>query len=156
MEGEAGSRVAYALGLADDSYNWYKAAAIRSRRSHRISAILNQALAAIIPVSAAIAPQNALVPALLGATIVIVSGLRATFNWQENYVRFSGAREAVERERRLYHTGAFPYDDLATRDQILADQVTNIERDEMSSWFKIVSEHRPRQGRAKDDAPGGV
>ena len=31
-------------------------------------------------------------------------------------LRFSGAREAVEAEHRLYNTSAKPYDDSATRD----------------------------------------
>lgn len=135
----------YALGLADDSYAWYRAAAIRSRRNHKISTVAQLVLAATIPVSAAIAPTNAVVPAVLGAAIVIVSGLRTTFNWQENYIRFSAAREAVEAQRRLYHTGAAPYDDPQTRDRILAAQVTAIEREEMDTWFKIVTESKPSQ-----------
>ncbi|WP_067504404.1 DUF4231 domain-containing protein [Actinoplanes sp. TFC3] len=130
--------------IADDSYSWYRTAAIRSRQRHRASAIGLQVLAAAIPVSAAISPRNAVVPAVLGAAIVVLSGVRSTFNWQENYIRFSAAREAVEALRRLYRIGAAPYDDVATRDEVLASQVTEIEQQEMAGWLKIVANPRQR------------
>jgi Protein of unknown function (DUF4231) len=132
------------LGLANGSYEWYRTAAIRSRRNHRISAVLIQVIAAAIPVSAVIEPKNAVVPAVLGAFIIIVSGLRTTFNWQENYLRFSGAREAVEAERRLYNTASVPYDDPQTKDGILAKQISAIEQEEMAGWIKVVSDQRKR------------
>src|SRR5262245_8361827 len=104
------------MGIANDSYDWYKRAAIRSRANHRWSAVAIQVVAASIPVSAVFDPTNALVPAVLGAVIVVLGGLRSTFDWHDNYIRFSATREAVERHRRLYRTGAEPYDDPATRD----------------------------------------
>jgi hypothetical protein len=130
--------VPYALGLANESYSWYRTAAIRSRRYHRVSAVTLQLLAAAIPASAAVSPQSAIVPAILGAAIVVVSGVRTTFNWHENYIRFSSARESVEAERRRYLTGATPYDDDATRDRVLAARITTVEQDEMTSWVKIA------------------
>jgi hypothetical protein len=134
----------YALTLADESYGWYRTAAARSRRNHRLSAIVQVAMAAAIPVSAAIAPRNAVVPAVLGALLVILAGLRSTYNWQENYIRFSVAREAVEAQRRLFHTGAAPYDDPQTRGAALAAQITAIERDEQSAWVSVVTEPRSK------------
>jgi uncharacterized protein DUF4231 len=96
----------YAMGIANDSYAWYRTAAIRSRRMYRLSETAVLVAAAAIPATAAITPHNAITPAVLGAVVVILSGLRAIFHWQDNYLRFSGAREAVESERRLYNTGA--------------------------------------------------
>jgi hypothetical protein len=81
---------------------------------------------------------------VLGSLIVVITGLRSIFNWQENYLRFSGAREAVEGERRLYHTRAKPYDDPASRDQALAAMVSKIEQEEMTGWIKVASQ-RPKQ-----------
>jgi hypothetical protein len=65
------------------------------------------------------------------------------FHWQDNYLRFSQAREAVEAERRLYNTGAKPYEDQATRDQILVEAVSRIEQTEMGNWLKIAAS-RPK------------
>jgi hypothetical protein len=134
----------YAIGLADSSYEWYKTASIRSRRAHRVSAVMVQVIAASIPVFVVVAPTLPYIPAVLGAMIVVISGLRSIFSWQENYLRFSGAREAVEAERRLYHTQAKPYDDPEARDQALAAMVSKIEQEEMAGWVKVASQ-RPKQ-----------
>jgi hypothetical protein len=127
----------YALNLANNSYEWYRNAAIRSRRLYKISET------ALLIVSAAIAPGNSIVPAILGSIVVVLSGVRTVFHWQDNYLRFSGAREAVEAERRLYFTGAKPYEDPGTRNQVLAAMVSRIEQEEMSGWVKVAAE-RPK------------
>ena len=103
-------------------------------------------VSAAIPASAVLVPNDSTVAALLGAVVVILAGLRAVFHWQDNYLRFSGAREAVEAERRLYHTSAVPYEDAATRDQILAAAVSKIEQEEMAGWVK----RSPRSGPSPD------
>jgi hypothetical protein len=140
---ESPEEAGYALNLAKNSYEWYRAAAIRSRRLYRISETVLLLVSAAIPASAAIEPGNSIVPAILGSVVVVLSGLRAVFHWQDNYLRFSGAREALEAERRLYFTGAKPYEDPATRDQVLAAMVSRIEQEEMSGWVKVAAE-RPK------------
>ena len=69
----------YAMGIADGSYNWYRTAAIRSRRWYHVSEILIVVFSAAIPATAAIVPHTATAPAVLGAIVVIVSGCRAIF-----------------------------------------------------------------------------
>src|SRR5689334_22918014 len=133
----------YALSVANDSYDWYRRAAIRSRRHHRWSAVAIQVLAAAIPVAAVMNPDNAILPAVLGSAIVVLGGLRSTFDWQENYLRFSASREAVEGQRRLYRAAGEPYDDPTTRDRLLIAAVTQIEQDEMLGWLKIASDQPP-------------
>jgi hypothetical protein len=132
----------YAMNIANGSYNWYRTAAIRSKKWYRLSETTVLVVSAAIPAAAAISPHNALAPAVLGAVAVIVAGLRAIFHWQDNYLRFSGAREAVEGERRLYYTGTQPYEDLITRDQVLAASISRIEQTEMGVWQKLL-ETRP-------------
>jgi hypothetical protein len=132
-------RVSYAMGIADGSYEWYKRHAIRCRKAFRFSETVQMLAAAAIPTSAVIMPASATVPAILGAVVVVLSGSRSVFHWQENYLRFSAAREAVEAQRRLYITRASPYDDEDTRDQLLAAEVTRIEQDEMRGWTEIAA-----------------
>jgi hypothetical protein len=137
------SGVSYSVRLANDSYEWYKTAAIRSRKAYRMAEIGILALSASIPVTAAISPHNAITAAILGAIVVVISGVSTLFHWQDNYLRFSGAREAVEAERRLYYTETKPYDDPVTREQILAAAVSRIEQDEMATWIRIAR-RRPK------------
>lgn len=134
----------YAMSIADESYNWYRTAAIHTRRWYRVSETSVLVVSAAIPATAAIVPHNAIPPAVLGAIVVIISGLRAIFHWQDNYLRFSGAREAIEAERRLYYTGATPYEDPATRDQFLAASISRIEQAEMGGWLKVAAAQRPK------------
>lgn len=133
----------YAMSIANGSHAWYRKAAIRSRRMYRVSETAVLIVSAAIPATAAVAPHSAITPAILGAIVVILSGFRAIFHWQDNYLRFSGAREAVEAERRLYNTGAKPYDDPANRDQVLATAMSRIEQAEMGGWLKIA-EQQPK------------
>ncbi|MET9409954.1 DUF4231 domain-containing protein [Streptomyces sp. NPDC002935] len=136
------------MSLADDSYTWYRGAAIGNRRVYKVNETLALVVAAAIPVSAAIWPGNTVIPAVLGAIVVVMTGARTIFHSQENYLRFSRAREAVEAERRLYRTGSAPYDDVATRDAVLAANVTAIEREEMGSWIGIASQQPNISSRA--------
>lgn len=129
----------YAMRVANGSYDWYSNAAVKARRYFRLTETLLLLVSASIPVSAVISSRNTVVPAILGGVIVVITGLRSVFHWQDDYLRFSEAREAVEAERRLYYTGASPYAEPATRDQILAAGVTRIEQREMGTWVQLAS-----------------
>ncbi|MFD7998586.1 DUF4231 domain-containing protein [Streptomyces sp. RLB3-17] len=137
----------YALGIANGSYEWYRAAAIKARRYFRLTEVLQLILSAAIPVSAVIVPGTARLPAVLGGLVVVITGLRSTFHWQDDYLRFSQAREAVEAERRLYLTGARPYDDASTRDKNLASSVSRIEQREMGTWVQLASPRNESTGK---------
>ena len=138
---ESPEEVGYAMRLANESYDWYKARAAHCRAAYKVSETALLIVSASIPTTAAVFPDDVIVPALLGGVVVVLVGLRAVYHWQDNFLRFSGAREAIEAERRLYNTGAKPYDDPGARDQLLAAAVTRIEQAEMAGWNKIASEH---------------
>ncbi|MBV7248749.1 DUF4231 domain-containing protein [Streptomyces sp. MW-W600-10] len=135
----------YAMTLANESYEWYKSRAIRSRRIFKASETAILLISSSIPLSVVFFSRNTTIPAILGVAVVVLSGLRSIFHWQDNYLRFSAAREAVESERRRYRTEADPYDDPATREKVLAAEVTRIEQGEMTSWIEIAAE-RPNLG----------
>jgi hypothetical protein len=126
------------MEVANASYGWYVIAAKRSRRLHRIAELATVVLSASIPFATVIAPKRPVITAVLGSVLVVVAGVRAMFHWQENYLRFSQTREAVDAERRLYRVGAAPYDDAATRDQELIKAVTRVEQTEMHGWAQTA------------------
>lgn len=128
----------YAREVANASYNWYAKAAIRSRRLYRLSTVTTLVSSAAIPLSAALAPGNATIPAILGSVVVISAGLQTSFHWHENYLRFSHSRESVEAERRRYRTAAPPYEDSDGRaPAMLVERISRIEGSEMKSWIEI-------------------
>ncbi|MFF8537489.1 DUF4231 domain-containing protein [Streptomyces sp. NPDC015532] len=146
----------YAMSLADGSYGWYRMAAIKARRFHRGTETLNLLISSAVPVSAVVEPGDAKIPAVLGGLVVVLTGLRAMFHWHDDYIRFSQAREAVETERRLYRTGAEPYDDPDRRDRILASAVTRIEQQEMGTWVQLAGTRRESTASTTSEQPRPV
>jgi hypothetical protein len=130
----------YAVDVADSSYTWYLTASKRSRRAYRQSEFALVVLSASVPLAAVLVPHNSALAAVLGSCLVILAGVRAIFHWQENYLRFSRAREAVDAERRLYRLSAPPYDDPTKRDHDLVKAVTKIEHDEMGRWANLADQ----------------
>jgi hypothetical protein len=112
---------------------------MRARKAYKLSEALIIVVSAAVPASAIVTPDNATAPAILGAIVVVLTGLRSVFHWQENYLRFSSAREAVNAELRLYNVGAEPYDTGSSRDQVLVKAVSRIEQNEMSTWVQIAT-----------------
>jgi len=139
----------YAAGLAEESYNRYTRHPSQARHSYRLSEILFLVFSAGIPVAAVLWPGTPEVPAVLGAALVLLTGLRNVYHWHDNYVRFSRAREAVNAERRFHAAGLPPYEDPATRDQQLVASVTRIEQEEMGQWVRVIAQ-RPR-GTSPDE-----
>lgn len=133
----------YGLPLANELYDWYLEHASESRILYKAHEILLLIVAAAIPASAAIAHNNVIAPAILGAVVVVLAGLRSVFHWQENYIRCNAARLGIDVERRKYRAGVTPYDDPATRDQLLTEAVSRIEQEETTDWAKIAAE-RPK------------
>lgn len=139
----------YAMKIADESFAWYRSRAIRSRKFHKTVDTATVITSAAIPVSGLIADDSGpLVPSLIGALVFVLVGLRSTFHWQDNFLRFSQAREAVEAERRKFLVGANPYDDPSLRAELLVFRITAIEQQEMGTWLKTAA------GRATNEQLG--
>ena len=140
-EPELPQAVGTGMAVANSSFDWYRSHAIRSRRWYRATESAMLILSAAIPVTAVLAPSSTAPAAVIGAVLVIVSGLRSVFHWRDNYLRYSQAREAIDALRRRYDVGAAPYDNLDTRERLLVEAVTSIEQNEMSSWIQLTTEH---------------
>lgn len=132
-------RSAYAISVANDSYEWYKRHTMLARRAYKLSEIAVISISAAVPATLAIDPDQTILVAILGAVVVVISGLRSVYHWQDDYLRFSQAREAVEAERRLYRMGSGKYVDVEARDAILVEAITRIEQQETREWAKIAT-----------------
>lgn len=135
----------YAIKIAQQSFDWYRSAAIRARRLYKFSEFGIILVSALVPLSAALQPGNGVIPAILGSIVVVIAGLRSVFHWHENYLRFSRAREAVESERRRFHVALGSYSDAATKGAQLVEAVTRIEQAEMGQWLKVAEPARREQ-----------
>ena len=127
-----------AYEIAEGSYRWYASAAVRSRRRARSAEVAVLVGSASIAVSVALWPDADYLPTLLGLAVTLATGAGSIFRWRDNYVRFSTAREAINRELRLYRFGGGGYDDDATKDRLLMSALSTIESAEMNGWLQVT------------------
>jgi hypothetical protein len=135
-----------ALSRLKNSFKYYSEHAGASRRRHQILEVALLAAASSIPVTALTVPGNGVVTAIIGAVVVVLAGLRQIFHWNENFMRFTQACQALQAERWRYELELAPYDDPNSREKILIDAVIRIETDETGSWIEI-QRHTPETAK---------
>lgn len=134
-----------AVLTCDDLMAWYGRCAARARDRYRILEITLLIVGASISVAALAWPGNGVPAAVLGGIVVVLTGLRQVFHWQENYVRFTGACQALKQERRRYDVGDPPYDDPNLRDRKLMDVVNTVEAQETQGWAQLMESKGRRE-----------
>ncbi|MFT4295034.1 MAG: DUF4231 domain-containing protein [Micropruina sp.] len=125
------------LAHFDRLTSWYAKAARRARISHYLLEVLLLLVGASVSVAALALPGNGVPAAALGSVVVVLTGLRQLFHWNENYLRFIAAGQALEQERRKYDIGQSPYDDPALRDQRLVEVMNGIQSQETEVWMQL-------------------
>lgn len=92
----------------DDAMKWYATHAWRARQWHYAAGTLLIVTGASVSVVALAIPDQSVTVAALGAVVVVLTGARAFFQWQDNWYRFTGACQALKQERRKYLVGQPP------------------------------------------------
>ena len=124
--------------VCDDLIAWYGTHAARARDRYRILEIALLIVGASISVAALTWPGNGVPAAVLGGIVVVLTGLRQVFHWQENYVRFTRVWQTLKQERRRYDVGEPPYNDPALRDRKLMEVVNTVEAQETQGWAHLL------------------
>lgn len=122
---------------AQASLGWYKKHAWWAKAWYRASEVTLVVLGAMVPVSTVIT-SDPIAPALLGAGVVVVTGLRQVFTWHEDWVRFSAAVVALSAEQVRFANRVPPYDQPDALAQ-LAMKVSELESAETRSWTSMQS-----------------
>ena len=134
------------LELLELRYAWYRSHAVSAGMRFKLLEIALLVAAALIPVTTVVTERW--VTALLGAVVVVLTGLRSIFTWQEDWLRFTEAWQQLEFARTRYVHGLQPYDDPATRDALLVQRVQEIQASETRGWLSLRADARSkdRQG----------
>jgi hypothetical protein len=138
------------LELLDREYTWYRSHAVSAGRRYKVLEVLVLAFAALVPVSAVVA--ESWVTALLGAVVVVLTGVRSIFSWQEDWLRFTEAWQQLQFARTLYVNELAPYDDAATRVGLLVRRVQEIQAAETRGWLSLRADDS--RGQASQIVPG--
>lgn len=125
------------LAEFDETMKWYAIHAWRARQWHYAAGTLLIVTGASVSVVALAFPDQSVTVAVLGAVVVVLTGARAFYQWQDNWYRFTGACQALKQERRKYVVGQPPYDDPATRQLELAKALNRVESKETQGWLQL-------------------
>jgi Protein of unknown function (DUF4231) len=130
-----------ALAIADDSFEWYRKYAQQARHGYYVSETLLLITAALVPVSTVVTHRS-WVTAVLGALVVVLTGVRRIYNWQEDWIRFTDACARLKTERQLFAHHIEPYDG-PDAEALLIRTVRRIETEETSSWKSTRDSAKP-------------
>jgi Protein of unknown function (DUF4231) len=136
-----------AVGVCEDLIAWYGKYAARARDRYRVLEVALLIVGASISVAALAWPGNGVPAALLGGVVVVLTGLRQVFHWQENFVRFTWAYQTLKQERRRYDVGEPPYDDPTLRDRRLMEVVNTVEARENQGWAELLDSKTGKQSK---------
>jgi hypothetical protein len=116
----------------EDQIGWYDTKSGRNQRRYKWLKLLEIAVAAALPVVAALR-SPVWVTGGLSAVIVVLEGAQHLFQYHELWISYRSTAEALRRERYLYLAKAGPYagEDLHT---VLAERIESVMGDERIKW----------------------
>jgi hypothetical protein len=121
-----------ALAVAIKESQWYEHAARRARIAHQVSEVLLLVLSAATTVAAALAATAWLTAALAAGTLV-VTGLRKSFDWHENWLTFTARRSELRSIIHQYRLLPEDRRDAETQRRLLVG-VDEIFSSETGNW----------------------
>src|SRR5215831_2255132 len=116
----------------EDQIGWYDRRSGDNQRRYKWLKLLEIAVAASLPVVAAVR-SPVWVTGGLAAVIVVLEGTQHLFQFQENWITYRSTAEALKHERYLYLAHAGPYAD-ADRHRHLAERLEGLISQEHATW----------------------
>src|SRR5499427_579927 len=129
-------------GRLEDQLQWYDIKAGQNQRRYKWLKVLEIAVAAALPVVAAV-HSPVWVTGGLAAVVVVLEGIQHIFQFQENWITYRSTAEALKHERYLYlaHAAQYAGDD---RHNELAERLEGLISQEHAKW---TASHRPSDRR---------
>ena len=123
----------------EDQIRWYDGKSGANLRRYKLLKLLEIAVAASLPVVAAV-HSPVWVTGGLAAVIVVLEGVQHLYQFQQNWITYRSTAEALKHERYLYLAQAGPYTD-DDRHQQLAERLEGLISQEHAKW--TVSQKSP-------------
>jgi Protein of unknown function (DUF4231) len=112
--------------------SWYSRKSAENQRCYKWLKLLEIAIAAALPVVAAL-HSPVWVTGTLAAVIVVLEGAQHVYQFQEHWITYRSTAEALKRERYLYLAGAGPYAGN-DRHRQLAERLEGLLSQENTKW----------------------
>jgi uncharacterized protein DUF4231 len=112
--------------------SWYSRKSAENQRRYKWLKLLEIAIAAALPVVAAL-HSPVWVTGTLAAVIVVLEGAQHVYQFQEHWITYRSTAEALKHERYLYLAGAGPYTGNDQHRQ-LAERLEGLLSQENTKW----------------------
>ena len=129
----------------EDQINWYSRKSRENQRRYKWLKLLELAVAAALPVVAAV-HSPVWVTGGLAAVIVVLEGAQHLYQLHENWITYRSTAEALKHERYLYLANAGPYAGHDPHSQ-LAERLEGLISQEHAKW---TASHLEVNGRSAD------
>ena len=116
----------------EDQIGWYDRKSSENQRMYKWLKLLEIAIAASLPVVAAVHSPVA-VTGGLAAVIVVLEGVQHVYQFQEHWITYRSTAEALKHERFLYLAQAGPYS-AEDRHRQLAERLEGLVSQEHAKW----------------------
>ena len=119
-------------GRLEDQIGWYSRKSVENQRLYKWLKLLEIAVAASLPVVAAV-HSPVWVTGGLAAVIVVLEGAQHLYQYQEHWITYRSTAEALKHERYLYLALAGPYAGDSRHSQ-LAERLEGLISQEHAKW----------------------
>jgi len=135
----------YALARLNDQKAWYSKKASANKKAYLTCKLIALIGASTVTVIAAFGSLPTWVSAVLGAIVVISSGIEGIYSFHSIWVTYRLMAERLESESTFYHAKAGPYKSLNSEDSLslLVERVEGMMDQEHLGWSALM------QGRHK-------
>lgn len=129
----------------EDQIGWYDRKSMDSQRWYKWLKLLELAVAAALPVVAAV-HSPVWVTGGLAALIVVLEGAQHLYQFQEHWITYRSTAESLKHERFLYLAEAGPYVG-GDRHRQLAERLESLVSQEHAKW---AASHRDDRAHTED------
>ncbi len=126
----------------EDQIRWYDAKSSHNQEWFKRLRLVEIMAAATIPLLSGLTAASPLLPiaiGILGASVAIIAGSLALFQFESHWVEYRSACEALKREKFLYLTGAEPFaGGPAASFSLLVQRVEALLSEENTNWTQVM------------------
>jgi hypothetical protein len=114
-------------------FRWYDKAATRSRLAYQVLKMAALIAGAAVTVLAAVSAPPVLTASLAGL-VVVMEGAQQLYQCHRNWLTYRATAETLRHHAFLYVADVMPYDDPATRRDLLAAFIKDLTANENNQW----------------------
>ncbi len=127
----------------EDQITWYDNKSVVNQRWHKTLKVTEIIAAAMIPFAAGFGAHAVLIGGL-GVCIVVLEGLQALNQYQQNWITYRSTCEELKHEKYLWLAKAGPYLKADNPDALFAERVESLISREHAKWVS-VREHNEQE-----------